>query len=63
MSSVKPGGREDTVRIDSGALRAVLGFDTIAGVPIPAWAGTLLTVACIVAALAVLLLIVRNWRR
>ncbi|QRP48808.1 hypothetical protein [Amycolatopsis sp. FDAARGOS 1241] len=51
------------MRIDSGALRVLPGFDNIAGVPIPAWAGTLLTVACIVAALAVLLLIVRNRRR
>ncbi|WP_326837121.1 hypothetical protein VSH64_19830 [Amycolatopsis rhabdoformis] len=47
----------------SGALRVVPGFDNVAGVPIPGWAGTLLAVVCIIAALAVLLLIVRNRRR
>lgn len=49
--------------IGSGVLRVVPGFDNIAGVPVPGWAGLLLTVVCIVAALAVLLLIVRNRRR
>ncbi|MEW2503150.1 hypothetical protein ACQPXB_31370 [Amycolatopsis sp. CA-161197] len=54
---------DTTVRLASGALRVVPAFGTIAGVPVPGWAGTLLAVVCIVAALAVLLLIVRNRRR
>ncbi|MET7992406.1 hypothetical protein ABZU76_16075 [Amycolatopsis sp. NPDC005232] len=54
---------DTTVRLASGALRVVSSFDTVAGVPIPGWAGTLLAVVCIIAALAVLLLIVRNRRR
>ncbi|MEU4672660.1 hypothetical protein AB0F91_33005 [Amycolatopsis sp. NPDC023774] len=54
---------DTTVRLASGALRVVPGFDTIAGVPVPGWAATLLAVVCAVAALVVLLLIVRNRRR
>ncbi|WP_409179469.1 hypothetical protein F9C11_23265 [Amycolatopsis sp. VS8301801F10] len=45
------------------APRALPGFDNIAGIAIPAWAGMVLTAACAISAIVVLLLIFRNRRK
>ena len=45
------------------APRAVPGFDNLGGVAIPSWAGAVLTAACAVSAIAVLLVIWRNRRK
>ncbi|MBB4682842.1 hypothetical protein [Amycolatopsis jiangsuensis] len=47
----------------TGTPRLLPGFGTLAGIPIPGWAGTLLAVVCAVSAIVVLLLIIRNRRR
>ncbi|MFD2465787.1 hypothetical protein [Amycolatopsis silviterrae] len=45
------------------APRALPGFDSIAGIAIPAWAGMVITAACAVSAVVVLLVILRNRRK
>ncbi|GAB3358425.1 hypothetical protein [Amycolatopsis echigonensis] len=45
------------------APRALPGFDNIAGVAIPTWAGMVITAACAVSAIVVLLVILRNRRK
>ncbi|WP_158688075.1 MULTISPECIES: hypothetical protein [Actinomycetes] len=45
------------------APRVLPGFDNIAGIAIPAWAGMVITAACAVSAIVVLLVIVRNRRK
>ena len=45
------------------APRALPGFDNIAGIAIPAWAGMVITAACAVSAVVVLLVILRNRRK
>ncbi|EFL09122.1 predicted protein [Streptomyces sp. AA4] len=52
---------EDLVAIT--APRVLPGFDNIAGIAIPAWAGMVITAACAVSAIVVLLVIVRNRRK
>ncbi|WP_406634671.1 hypothetical protein [Amycolatopsis sp. WGS_07] len=45
------------------APRALPGFDNIAGIAIPPWAGMVITAACAVSAVVVLLVILRNRRK
>ncbi|GAA3566296.1 hypothetical protein GCM10022222_57690 [Amycolatopsis ultiminotia] len=47
----------------TGSPRLLPGFGDIAGVPIPGWAGTLIAAVCILSAIVVLLVILRNRRR
>ncbi|WP_158714476.1 MULTISPECIES: hypothetical protein [Amycolatopsis] len=45
------------------APRALPGFDNIAGIAIPAWAGMVIAAACAISAITVLLVILRNRRK